>query len=246
MNNPWNIQNSIVIEEPHRTRILQYIKMLSTIHCKKRINASLSDELIESKKYLETIYNSGYGIKIIARALGLTYTVTRVLLKKYFKFDMRTGTSVVTDKLREFRAKRVSGNMGPWYDWPAKGTIHNSKGIQGYFLNKNGEYIWLRSCWEYIYAKWLDNNNIDWKFEVHSYSLSNGERYLPDFFIYENNQLEHVVEIKGFNKTKIHKLTMFENEYNIKVVIIEDIKPYCNDYGKELELWKTIRLSEKK
>ena len=43
----------------------------------------------------------------------------------------------------------------------------------------------------------LDKQNIEWDTEVQQYELGDGKKYLPDFFIYENNNLIKIVEIKS-------------------------------------------------
>ncbi len=244
--NPWNTKNIICIEEPHKTIINAYVARMLDTYTKKRKGVVLTKEEETAKKYLKEKYNEGYGTSTLAQSIGITKSVCRVLLLNWWGIRMRKGRDVVTGIVRKFRSERVSGEKNPWYDWPSKHKIHNSRGIQGWYLRQNGTYVWLRSTWEYIYAKWLEENNIEWEYEVNVFELDDGGRYLPDFFIYKNHKLDHVVEIKGFNKDSRYKSGLLEAQYKIKVVLIESVKNYCKDYQKELKEWKRIRLSEKK
>ena len=246
MNNPWNKKNIIDIIEPHKANILKYIVKIQKIYVKNRKKYKMNHDELKAREYLESVYNNGYGIRTISNSLGISHNTGRLLLINWFKIKTRKGLHIVTEQVKKFRSERVKGDLNPWFNWPMNGKIRNSRGIQGYYIKKSGEYIWLRSSWEYIYAKWLDNNDIEWKFERNVYKLLNGENYLPDFFIYENGKLKYVVEMKGYNKSKIYKSKMFENEYKIKTILIESVEDYCEDYHKELKTWKNIRLLEKK
>jgi len=153
----------------------------------------------QAKQELNDYYKSGNGYKIIAKELGLTYTETRNLINNWTDIQTRKGTSVVTDELRKRRSENVKGEKSPFYNWVEKYTERakqKTKSVQGWYTNKNGEKVWLRSCLEFIYAKWMDSNNIEWKSEVKTFKGKN-ESYRPDFFIYENGELVKVVEIKG-------------------------------------------------
>lgn len=215
----------------------------------------LLKEEFESIKELIDAYNEGYGFKIIAKELKTTYTKIRTILKKIEKqnqIKLRTGRNIVTEKLKEFRKQKAiyENKNGTGFnneEVQKKVKIKNSttRGIQGFYWNKTfNKYCWLRSSWEYIYACWLDNKNIPWDIEVKSFYLSNGERYLPDFFIFSNDliNLKSIVEIKGFWDRKKHEelRKMIKEE----VILINDIKPYIKEgssLNKETNKWKKIR-----
>lgn len=194
----------------------------------------LCDETVE---YLKKLYES-YGFKVIARELDISYTQCRRMFMVWLNIKTRVGQSVCLDTTKKFRRERVIGKDNPWYDWPGVGKIKNSRGIQGYYRRKDSEKIWLRSTWEYIYAKWLDLNNINWTYEGKQFTLSNGESYRPDFTISENGN-SHIVELKGYFKNRLYKVQMLKNEYpDIKITVIDDIKHYTDNYRNELKLWK--------
>jgi hypothetical protein len=90
--------------------------------------------------------------------------------------------------------------------------------------NQNGNFrrdrqifykgIRMDSNWEIKTAKYFDENNFEWKYSVHSFKLSDGRHYYPDFFIYENGIFKRLVEVKGYfrEENKI-KFEMFKREY---------------------------------
>lgn len=217
--------------------------LLSERQCWIKLNPCPLEEKIKS------LYEEGYGFKTIAKNLDLTYTKCRKLLIDYIGIDHRKGTNVVTDTLRQRRSESVKGEKSPWYDWPHRIpglSLKNGKTIQGYYLKKDGNRVWLRSTYEYIIAKWLDKLNLNWSVEVECYKLSNGERYRPDFFIYENGILKTIIEVKSryFNKeNREYKFHMFKEEHGIDCMIITDINKFTkNTYQQELKEWKKKRL----
>lgn len=70
---------------------------------------------------------------------------------------------------------------------------------------KEGKLIWRRtvpyngllfkSGWEVITAKWLDENDIEWKYEPAVFELPDGRHYVPDFFL---PKLNSYLEVKGY------------------------------------------------
>jgi len=252
-NNPWNTTMSIEFDEAHKKRLVEFYERINNNHRKKKLKDRLKyfDVPLDSKYYLKGKYEEGYGLKVLARALDLTYTRIRTLFR-YMDLEHRKGRDIVTDKVKVFRSERVKGDKNPWKDWTEKyPKMHKScsRGIQGYYKRKNGAFVYLRSSWEYIFAKWLDKNNIDWKYEYKQYKLSNGEGYRPDFFIFKNDKLKIIVEIKGYYKDRVHKVDMFRNEYpHIKIIKISNIGSYTPyTEKKERDEWyKNVKLLERK
>jgi len=199
------------------------------------------------KEELISYYNSGNGFKIIAKELGLSYTQTRRFLMDWLGVDTRKGTSVVTDTLRKRRSENVKGEKSPFFDWLTKRPEQakkQTKSIQGWYKRKSGELIWLRSCLEYIYAKWLDSTDVDWKTEA-KVIHGDGETYRPDFFIYQNGELKKIVEIKGnfFDNrdNRSEKAKRVAQKHGVELELIFDITPYLEQnsyYHKELKIWK--------
>lgn len=74
-----------------------------------------------------------------------------------------------------------------------------NRGYSGYYKN-----IFLRSSYEYAYAKYLDFNNLEWRYEEENFEID-GELYKPDFFIYQNNVLMKIIEIKSDVEEELKK-----------------------------------------
>ena len=175
------------------------------------------------------------------------------MLISWLKMDVRKGTSVVTDRLRERRRENSLGSKSNFYDWLTKYpdlAKRNTKSIQGWYVRRNGKKVWLRSSMEYIYAKWLDAQQMEWETEVCVFR-SGKETYRPDFFIYEDGKLSRLVEIKGnyFDNVdhRSEKARRIAESNGLMLDIVFDIKPYIEagrNYHKELKSWKTIQRTQ--
>ena len=106
--NPWNTECRIDFDEAHKKKILEFYNLVISKNKRERKEFLKTIELeAESKEYLAHLYNSGYGLKILARELGLTYSRFRSLFISYLGLTIRSGYNVVTDKVKEFRSERV-------------------------------------------------------------------------------------------------------------------------------------------
>ena len=94
----------------------------------------------------------------------------------------------------------------------------------------SGEYNshYLRSSYEYIFAKILEKQNIKYDVETITYELED-RSYTPDFFIYDDNdKLIEIVEIRGY-KLDIQERIKDTQELqsflgdNVKVSLITDL-----------------------
>jgi hypothetical protein len=217
---------------------------------KKRRQYTKDNEstLEELKGLLHELYwKEEYGFNLTSRQLGFSPTVLRTLFK-FLDFKFRRGRNVVTDRVRSLRSDRAKMSMKQYgFSDKQPKTFHSPRGIQGWYYSTNTQkHIWLRSSWEYIYAKWLDSHDIIFKVEERQFNLSGGKRYTPDFFIYENDNLVGIVEIKGYWKDRIWKPQELQSQVIIPVSTIVDIKPYIeNNVSLEMERrrWKKERLS---
>lgn len=209
----------------------------------KRKDSIRYKRLVEEIKEL---YNSGEGFKSLAKRYNTSYTVMRSFCRS--NFQCREGTNVCTPKLREKRRQKALNEHKTktgWFDPNIRRTTAlNTRGVQYWFKKTNGDTVWLRSTYEYIYAKWLERNNIDWKIEQTHYILDDGRSYRPDFFIYENGILSKIVEIKGYWDNNSDKALILNKEMNIEVCVIIDIKPFLEEnttYESELYKWKQLK-----
>lgn len=194
----------------------------------------------------------GRGIKSIIKDYGLqiTYSVLRFYIINFFEIEIRKNNEI-TQFLKEIRQKKAlfekENKMGFFSDGvqeKIKIKTSNKRGVQGYYFNKSQEkYVWLRSSWEYIYAKWLDEQNIKWDVECITFNL-NDITYRPDFFIFdEQNNIIKIVEVKGYWKDKLYKFNILKEELkNIDFILVDKISPYTkNSFKTELKNWKKIK-----
>jgi len=201
------------------------------------------------KDRISSLYEEGNGLKRIAKMVGLTCTRTRTLFR-ILGIEINKGTDVVYEKTRQIRSdnlKKMYENRTGWFRTFERKTNKTSRGIQGYYYNKSrSKFVWLRSTYEYVYAKWLDKQGVDWDVEQQTFELE-GTTYRPDFFIYEDGVLVKIVEIKGYWARGIKKTDELSAKLDIDVVLIRNIEPYCDKpYKKELLEWKLQRQSNER
>jgi len=221
------------------------------------------DSKTQLREILEQKYNEGYGFKLIVKKIDIpefTYSRCRKVLKD-LGIELRTGYNVITDNLKKVRSENAKIN-NYFTDWPTKRPElikNNNRFIGGYYFNKSkNKNVYLRSSWEYAYALWLNNKNIDWDIEVQQYDLGDGVKYLPDFFIYENGNLVKIVEVKSTfyytSEDRMKKFYKFQELYKdtFQVEILKELSDILNlnSHASKSSLareWKKNRiLSEEK
>lgn len=186
----------------------------------------------------------GVGLKLMARELNISYTKIRRLLE-FTNISIRKGLNVVTENLKRVR-KENAIKAGGWRNRRTKNK-NTERGVQGYFFNQSRQkYVWLRSTYEVILAKWLDKNKVDWDVESQQWMIGD-EFYRPDFFIYENNSLVKIMEVKGYYKNRLWKfdeLKKLPELQKIEFCLVDKIEPFLdgNTYLGELKWWKQNRL----
>ena len=90
------------------------------------------------------------------------------------------------------------------------------RAIRTYYWSKTeGKSIHLRSLLERHFIEYLDFNNVKWRYEPKYFKLSNGTRYLPDFYILNKETNEWSwIEVKGrFTKKFNQKFALFKKDY---------------------------------
>lgn len=214
----------------------------------KRIGSKRYNEL---KSYFENLYHDKeYGIKSLAKTHNMTPSNMRGLLE-FLKIDLRSGRNVVTNRVKRLRSEKAileskekRGFNDPTLCRKYEGI---SRGVQGYYYNKSSkDYVWLRSTWEFIFAKWLDRTNHNWKVEETYFNLEN-RIYRPDFFIYDENwnNLVKIIEVKGYWDNNSDKAKLLKDKLkNVEIVVIKDINKFIEDnktYHQELRIWKKER-----
>jgi len=82
--------------------------------------------------------------------------------------------------------------------------------------------VLFRSKLEARWAEFLDRLQIKWNYEVEGYELGNGERYLPDFFLSEQDTF---LEVKGPMTPGLLKIyTMYEKTQKVEESTDDDDK----------------------
>lgn len=209
----------------------------------------------ETKDWFKNKYNiEEYGIKSLIKdfELPMTYSVLRTTLR-FFDIKLREP-NIKIKRLNELRYNKAINEHILGIGFGSEESIRKvqckisiARGIQGYYFNKSkNKYVWLRSSSEYTYAKWLDEHNFEWDVEVVMYTLKSGKKYRPDFFIYENNEIKKIVEIKGYWVDKVWKFDEIKEQLNgtgIECILIDkdNIRNYTNNKNIIKE-WKQIRI----
>jgi len=208
----------------------------------------------ETYDFLNEKYNKiGMGIKSMIKdySLPITYSVMRNSLVSHFDFELKSSTHAnkfLRNKRKENARIQIAEKRGafdPKVMYNIK-TSYSARGVQGYYFNKSMEkYVWLRSSWEYIYAKWLDKNNIKWDSEYRTYNVGNNILYKPDFFVFgNNNKIIKIIEIKGYWKSKKWKFYKLKELVECETVLIEDIEPYTDNFKVDFDEWKIKKLKK--
>lgn len=224
----------------------------------ENLRSLTEDQKKHLRKELNEFYvRRGWGLKLVARnVLGVTYTNCRTTFK-FLGIEFIKGFDKCTDFMKEFRKQKALKESEDKTGWASLSLPRQSentrRGVQGYYFNKSkNKYVWLRSSWEYIYAKFLDKINAKWDVEVEVYKLSDNTSYRPDFYIYDEHwNLEKIVEIKGYFDCRAYKIDLLRSEYfnnsPVELILILDIKKYIaegSNIGKEWKTWKLIKKSK--
>jgi hypothetical protein len=212
---------------------------------RKKIQEIFATEWNYFIKTLRTRYEvDGVGLKLLARELGISYTKVRRLFE-FTNIPIRKGHNVVTENLKRVRSENAK-KSGGWRNRRTKNK-NTERGVQGYFFNQSKQkYVWLRSTYEVVLAKWLDKNKVEWDVESHQWMVGT-ESYRPDFFVYENDKLVKIIEVKGYFKNRLWKFDELKKQpslQNVEFSLIDDITPFLDGktYLGELKWWKQNRL----
>ncbi len=72
---------------------------------------------------------------------------------------------------------------------------------------------------------YLDDNNIVWKYEYMNVVQDKNNHYRGDFFIFENNLLTKIIEVKGYMDEKSkNKLIFAKNNIDVPIEIWDNSK----------------------
>jgi hypothetical protein len=97
----------------------------------------------------------------------------------------------------------------------------------------------FRSRLEARWAVFFDTAEIKWEYEPEGFEMSNGQRYLPDFYLPEE---QAYFEIKGVmpDETYMEKLKLFAIEKDITIVLVVGIcgEGECYHFTPTVGRWR--------
>ncbi|TYR75618.1 restriction endonuclease [Rossellomorea vietnamensis] len=109
-----------------------------------------------------------------------------------------------------------------------------NRGYAGFYKDH-----YLRSSYEYAYARYLDHHSMQWSYEDDIFDLGY-RKYKPDFFFYnKNGELVKIVEVKSRNEQEKKRalliLNSIEKLYNVRCELVS--------YEDLLELYQELPFS---
>jgi hypothetical protein len=99
---------------------------------------------------------------------------------------------------------------------------NSGRGKQSWYESYFAGKVYLQSSWELKYAKYLDENNINWSRPTKGFKYLEEKKerhYIPDFYLIEQDLY---IEIKGY-KTKLDDLK-WSSLNNLKILYENDLK----------------------
>lgn len=179
-----------------------------------------------SKEYLEYLYtNQNKNLVQIGKILNVSPSwVVRKMIT--FNIPRRiAGKYIRSEETRQKLSKSKSGSSHPNF---GKKRIH---GKRHWFQCNDGQWVSMRSTWEVLYATYLNNNAIDWKYESKTFVLSDGRAYTPDFYLTSTNEW---VEVKGWlTPEHKNKIELWQsNNPTLKLILAN--RKYLTNLGIDL------------
>jgi hypothetical protein len=98
-----------------------------------------------------------------------------------------------------------------------RGYLSTKYGAPCLYQRNSGRWLVMRSMWEWVYAKWLDDNEYEWEYES-TVLVTNGKAHVPDFTV--NKTEYHEIKPKKFVEERLE--TQYLIEHSIKVVTEQD------------------------
>jgi hypothetical protein len=208
--------------KPQKKRSEETKTKLSLSHKGKKLTeetkqkiGSTSKKRWESEEYKKKQYNSRVG-KVVSEETKKKISESQKGIPRPYLVDYNKNRPKVSGwKHSEESKKKIS-----------EGVSGNKNGMYGKLpkFNKPTEYIkddlkiFMRSTWEVKFANWLDDNGKKWEYEKHTFKLSDGYTYTPDFLC------EGIFyEVKGYlHKRSKEKIEIFQKDYPNKKFIIVD------------------------
>jgi len=125
----------------------------------------------------------------------------------------------------------------------------NGQGYCGWYINKDGKRMFLRSTKEFIYANYLDSNGVHFLTEKSTFDIS-GRMYKPDFFIYDDTykNLTKIIEVKDTKKKAMNYINFFSEFFKgikIKYEVVWEFRKISKDLVLENKIKEWIENFEK-
>jgi hypothetical protein len=90
------------------------------------------------------------------------------------------------------------------------------------YVREDGSAVWMRAATEVAWATWLDRTGKAWKYEPNAFLLSNGRRYVPDFFLPEESCWH---EVKGRETADtMAKYEEFARDHRCQIITVPVIE----------------------
>lgn len=125
----------------------------------------------------------------------------------------------------------------------------NGQGYCGWYTNKDGRKMFLRSTKEFIYANYLDFMGFHFLTEKSIFEI-NGKMYKPDFFIYDKDysNLIRIVEVKDTKAKALSYVKSFESFFtglDIGYSVVWEFRKLIKNLALEEKIKKWIENFEK-
>ncbi len=182
------------------------------------------------------MYKADPNIPRIVKATGISDHVVREVLGKHM-----IETSQRTIKTRDgqdqivkmYQAKNTGGQIAKALGIPlatvyrelrragvAEGIGLGRKTALLSTIATDGSLNRFKSNWEAVFAKYLDSQEVEWAYEAHSWLLSDGRAYTPDFWV---PAWGLHVEIKGYmTEGGAEKIKLFRSEFpNVSLCVVD-------------------------
>lgn len=95
---------------------------------------------------------------------------------------------------------------------------------------------WFRSAWEANIARYLNMINKRWIYEGLYIALPNGMKYLPDFYLPEENKY---IEVKGyFSEKSKEKVNLASNMCNLELILPKEYYNIEKIFSGKIKYWE--------
>jgi len=223
--------------ENHKKSLAKYFE---TEEFKRERVCEVCGRTCKSKGSYEehVIYHEGYVHHRKGVSMEEEYGIEKT---KELKKKVSSGTTKAMKRSRtrkkllaKIKTRRsYKGEANPHY-----GKKASPRSGKGKFFFREDLQRWFRSTWEANYARILNYQGIEWKYEVKRFEIKSlGRTYLPDFYIISQDKF---VEIKGRPDEDFDLLMGFIKEFNCNFEMVgpEEYYDLQKKYSKVIKGWE--------